>query len=130
MASRERRTEHREPLPSVSTEEGDTMYLIRRIYTVQPGKARQAATLVDTIGKAYQEAGIRSASRVYFNSGTTPGEKNTVVMEWTDETLRTPYRDDRVYAEGLDDVIAQFSELATDTHIEFWEMMTDEKRTD
>ncbi len=106
------------------------MYLIRRIYTVQPGKARQAATLVDTIGKAYQEAGIRSASRVYFNSGTTPGEKNTVVMEWTDETLRTPYRDDRVYAEGLDDVIAQFSELATDTHIEFWEMMTDEKRTD
>jgi len=114
----------------VSTEEGDTMYLIRRIYTVQPGQARKAATLVDTIGKAYEEAGIRSASRVSFNSGTTPGDKNTVVMEWTDETLRTPYRDDRVYAEGLDDVAAQFSELAIESHIEFWELMTDEKRID
>ena len=106
------------------------MYLIRRTYTVQPGKARKAATLIHTIGQAYEDAGIRSASRVYFNSGTTPGDKNTVVMEWTDETLRTPYRDDRVYAEGLDDVAADLRDIAIDSTIEFWELMTEEKRLD
>ena len=40
------------------------MYLIRRIYTVEPGEARKAATLIDAIGRAYEEAGTRSASRV------------------------------------------------------------------
>jgi hypothetical protein len=104
------------------------MYLIRRIYTVQPAKARKAATLIDTIGQAYEAAGVRSMSRVYFNSGTTPGDKNTVVMEWTDETLRTPYREDRVYAEGLEDVVAELRDIAIDSTIEFWELMTDDKR--
>ena len=106
------------------------MYLIRRIYTVKPGQVRKAASLIDTIGKAYQDAGIRSASRVYFNSGTTPGDKNTVVMEWSDETLRTPYRDDRVHAEGLDETVTELRELAIDSTIEFWELMTNEKRMD
>ena len=104
------------------------MYLIRRIYTIEPGKARRAASLIDTIGAAYEEAGIRSQSRVYFNSGTTPGDHNTVVMEWTDETLRTPYRDDRVYAEGLDDIGSELREIATSSTIEFWELMTPGKR--
>jgi hypothetical protein len=106
------------------------MYLIRRIYTVNPGQARKVATLIDSIGSAYEEAGIRSASRVYFNSGTTPGEKNTVVMEWTDESLLTPYRDDRVYAEGLDNVAAELRDLSVGSTIEFWELMTPEKRMD
>jgi hypothetical protein len=104
------------------------MYLIRRIYTVEPGKARMAASLIDTIGIAYEKAGVRSPSRVYFNSGTTPGEKNTVVMEWTDETLRTPYRDDRVFAEGIDEVSAELRQIAIDSTVEFWELMTPEKR--
>ena len=103
------------------------MYLIRRIYTVEPGEARKAATLIDQIGKAYEAAGTRSASRIYFNSGTTPGEKHTVVMEWTDETLRTPYRDDRTKVEGIAEVAAQLREIATGSEIEFWELMTDEK---
>ena len=103
------------------------MYLIRRIYAVKDGDARRAATLIDQIGKAYEKAGTRAASRVYFNSGTTPGERNTVVMEWTDETLRTPYRDDRTLVEGVKDLAAQLRDLAIDSEIEFWELMTDEK---
>ena len=106
------------------------MYLIRRIYNVQPGKAPKAATLIHAIGQAYEAADIRSASRVYFNSGTTPGDRNTVVMEWVDETLRTPYRDDRVHAEGLEDVVAELRDIAIDSTIEFWELMTDDKRRD
>jgi hypothetical protein len=103
------------------------MYLIRRIYTVKPGEARKAATLIDQIGKAYQEAGTRSESRVYFNSGTTPGERNTVVMEWMDESLRTPYRDGRPTVEGVQEIASQLREIAVDSQIEFWELMTDDK---
>ena len=106
------------------------MYLIRRIYTVKAGQARRAASLIGAIGDAYEKAGVRSASTVYFNSGTTPGDKNTVVMEWSDETLRTPYRDDRVHAEGLDVTVAELRELAIDSTIEFWELMTNEKHID
>lgn len=106
----------------------DDMYLVRRVYTIKPGQARKAASLVHEMGKAYQKAGTRSESRVYFNSGTTPGERNTVVMEWTDETLRTPYRDGRAPVEGLDDVRSEFREIASESHIEFWELMTDDKQ--
>ena len=103
------------------------MYLIRRIYTIKDGDARRAATLIDQIGRAYEAAGTRSESRVYFNSGTTPGVRNTVVMEWTDETLKTPYRDDRTPVEGVKDIAAQLRDLAINSEIEFWELMTDEK---
>jgi hypothetical protein len=103
------------------------MYLVRRIYTVKPGEARRAASLIDQIGSAYEKAGTRSESRVYFNSGTTPGERNTVVMEWTDESLRTPYRDDRTTVEGVKDIASQLREVAIESEIEFWELMTAEK---
>ena len=103
------------------------MYLIRRIYTVKPGEARKAATLIDQIGKAYQAAGTRSESRIYFNSGTTPGDRNTVVMEWTDDSLRTPYRDDRTPVEGIQEIASQLREIAIESEIEFWELMTEEK---
>jgi hypothetical protein len=103
------------------------MYLIRRTYTVKPGEARKAASLIHAIGKVYEKAGTRSESRVFFNSGTTPGEKNTVVMEWTDDTLRTPYRPDRTPVEGLEDIGPQLREITLDSFIEFWELMTDDK---
>ena len=103
------------------------MYLVRRIYTVKPGEARKAATLIDAIGKAYLAAGTRGESTIYFNSNTTPGEKNTVVMEWVDDTLMSPYRTDRIRVEGLEDISAQLRELTIESRIEFWELMTDEK---
>ncbi len=103
------------------------MYLVRRIYTVKPGEARKAATLVDQIGRKYLAAGTRSESTVYFNSGTTPGERDTVVMEWVDETLRTPYRPGRTPVEGVQDLAAQLRDVTVDSRIEFWELMTDDK---
>ncbi len=108
--------------------ERDTVYLVRRIYTVKAGEARRAASLIDSIGAAYHKAGKRSESRVYFNSGTTPGERNTVVMEWTDETLRTPYGEGHVQVEGLEEIAAQLRDIAIESEIQFWELMTDDKR--
>lgn len=102
------------------------MFLVRRIYDVQPGQARKAAMLIDKIGKAYEEAGSRGPSRVYFNSGTTPGEKNKVVMEWTDPSLETPYREDRIRVD-VSEYGRELSEIALGSEIEFWELMTDDK---
>ncbi len=104
------------------------MYLIRRIYTVKPGEARKAATLIDEIGRKYLEAGTRTESRVYFNSGTTPGDRDTVVMEWTDDSLESPYRPGRTPVEGVAELAAQLRDVALDSRIEFWELMTDDKR--
>jgi hypothetical protein len=102
------------------------VFLVRRIYSVHPGQARKAATLIDKIGKAYEEAGTRGPSRVYFNSGTTPGDKNTVVMEWTDPSLESAYREDRVRVD-VGALSSELSECAIESTIEFWELMTDEK---
>ncbi len=105
------------------------MFLVRRIYTVQPGQARKAATYLDRLAKVYEEAGTRGPSTIYFNSGTTPGDKDTVVMAWTDPELKSAYREDRVRID-TSDIMEGFSEIAISSRIEFWEMMTDEKRLD
>ncbi len=102
------------------------MYLVRRIYEVEPGSARKAATLIDKIGKAYEAGGSRGPSTVYFNSGTTPGTKDRVVMEWVDATLETPYREDRIRVD-VSEFAEQLREVAITSTIEFWELMTDDK---
>lgn len=102
------------------------MFLVKRIYQVQPGKARQAATILDKIGKAYEEAGTRSASTVYFNSGTTPGDKDTVVMEWTEESLGSTYREDRIRVD-TSHISGGLGDISLGSRIEFWELLTEEK---
>jgi hypothetical protein len=61
--------------------------LIRRVWTVKRRETRKAATIAADIGKAYEEAGQRSATSVYFNGGTLPGEKDRVYMQWTAEVI-------------------------------------------
>jgi len=102
------------------------MFLVRRIYDVHPGQARKAATFIDKIGKAYEAGGTRSASTVYFNSGTTPGDKDTVVMEWTDPSLESAYREDRVRVD-VSEFASELRDVVIGSRIEFWEFMTDEK---
>jgi len=105
------------------------VFLVRRIYSVQPGQARKAATYLDQLGKAYEEAGTRGPSTIYFNSGTTPGDKDTVVMAWTDPELKSAYREDRVRIDTKD-LMEGFADISISSRIEFWEMMTDEKILD
>jgi hypothetical protein len=99
------------------------MYLIRRVYEVKPGLARQVVSLVQRQGDIYTAAGQRSKVLVYFNGGTVPGHNNRGYMEWTDETIESPMR------EGLDlpkealQIGANVRELIEDQYIEFFEMM-------
>ena len=105
------------------------MYVIRRIYDVKPGMARKVATLMQQQGDAYTAVGQRSEVRVYFNGGTIPGESNRVYMEWTDESIQSPYRaGDGVKSPAEANKFgAEAREHIIGSRIEFFEMMIPEK---
>ncbi len=97
------------------------MYLIRRVYKVKPGKVREAADLIDKIGKTYESAGQRSTVRVYWSGYTVPGQANTVYMDWTQEKIVSPYREENV-SPDTGEFGAKLREIQEETHIEFYEM--------
>jgi hypothetical protein len=104
------------------------MYVVRRTWEVKPSEARLAATLVEAMGRDYEANGKRSPSRVYFNNGTLPGDRYRVYMEWTEETIASPYREDQVASsENARNLYARLRELTVDSWIEFYELMTPEK---
>lgn len=107
------------------------MFVVRRVWDVQPGKARQAASYVAAMGEEYERAGKRSASRVYFNGGTMPGDRNRVYMEWTEDVIDSTYRKDIVESPTrARDLYAELREITVDSWIEFYELMTPEKMLD
>ena len=103
------------------------MYVIRRVWTVLPREARRAATIVAGIAERYEESGQRSTARVFFNGGTLPGEKDRVYMEWTAETIESPYRAGNEISQAARDLSAELRRLTTDSWIEFNELFTPEK---
>jgi len=107
------------------------MYVVRRVWKTKPGEARRVATLVDEMGRDYETSGKRAPSRVYFNSGTVPGDRNLVYMEWTEDSIASPYREDQVASsERARELYARVRNLTEDTWIEFYEMLTPEKALD
>ncbi len=101
------------------------MYLIRRVWKIKKGvprAARTAADIVTKMGKLYEEAGQRSPFRVYTSGGTVPGPDNTVYMDWTDQTLRSPYRADNQIPDGMADLGKELNEFVEESYIEFYEM--------
>ena len=103
------------------------MYLIRRVWDVEPRQTRLAASLAAGIGRRYEEAGQRDSVRVYFNGGSMPGTKDRVYMEWTTEVIESPYRQGNVYPEDPLSLSKRLGEITTATWIEFYELMTEEK---
>ena len=97
------------------------MYLIRRVYKVKPGATRRAAELIHQIGKGYEEAGQRSPVRVYWSGSTMPGPANTVYMEWEQEKIESPYRQDNPLPD-MRELGQQLRERQEESHIEFYEM--------
>jgi len=102
------------------------MYVIRRVWETKPGEARRAASIAAAIGRIYEDVGQRDPARIYFNSGTTPGTKNRVYMEWTAETIESPYRGDNDLPDtgGLG---ARLRDITDATYIEFYELLTPDK---
>ena len=99
------------------------MHLIRRVYKVKPGATREAAKIIAEIGKAYENAG-RTQTRVYWSGYTVPGPANTVYMDWTEETLRSPFDPDAKEPEDVGGALYnQLDKLQEDSSIEFYEMV-------
>lgn len=98
------------------------MYLIRRVWKVKPGTARKAASLIAQMGKVYEQAGQRSPTRVYLSGGTVPGLANHVYMDWTEETIRSPYRKGNKIPEVIIPIGQQLREFQEESWIEFYEL--------
>ena len=104
------------------------MYVVRRVWKVNPGTPRRVATLLAKIGDAYEEAGQRGKPRIYFNGSTCPGEVNRVYMEWTADSLESPYRASNNIPESVLKWGREVREMAVEeSRIEFYELMTSEK---
>jgi hypothetical protein len=103
------------------------MYVIRRVYEVKPGMARRYATIAMKQGAEYEAAGQRSPSRVYYNGGTVPGEKNRVYVEWTADVIDSPSREGNVIPQSVRDAGAPGRDMVIDNWIEFHELMTPAK---
>ena len=105
------------------------MYMLRRVYKAKYRQGKFVASLVRKQQDIYESAG-RSEGTVYFNAGTVPGEPDSVVLEWTQDTLGSPYLSGGgIPVEALQ-VGGQVREHIESQHIEFWELMTPEKMDD
>lgn len=102
------------------------MYMLRRVYKANYREGKIVASLVRKQQDIYESAG-RSKGTVYFNAGTVPGELDTVVLEWTQDTLGSPYASSGSIPSEALQVGAQVREHIESQHIEFWELMTPEK---
>lgn len=103
------------------------MYVVRRVWAVEPRMARKAATIASQIAKHYEDAGQRSATRISFNGGTLPGERHRVYMEWTEEVLQSPYREGNESPPEASALAAELRQITTDSWIELYELFTDDK---
>tara|TARA_B100001245_G_C22589106_1_gene292445 strand:+ start:34 stop:318 length:285 start_codon:yes stop_codon:yes gene_type:complete len=94
---------------------------------VKPGMAKNVAQLVAKQAIIYEKSGQRGPTKVYFNGGTLPGDKNVVYMEWQDESIKSPYREgNKIPTEALE-VGSQVREHVTDQRIEFFELFNLDK---
>jgi hypothetical protein len=106
------------------------MYLLRRIWKCKPGEARRVASLVQKQAQIYHDAGQRSEFRVYFNGYTTPTDPDTVVLEWTDEVLRSTFRAGLTLPQAVRDIGGQVAQLTESNRLEIMELMTPDKMMD
>tara|TARA_B100001167_G_C16760475_1_gene301088 strand:+ start:903 stop:1223 length:321 start_codon:yes stop_codon:yes gene_type:complete len=105
------------------------MFHIKRVYKTNPGQARKVATLAYKAAETFKEAGQRGEFTVYFNTGTTPGEKNIVVLEWVDDSIKSVFRgENEIPADSLNKN-REIMSLCEDSWVEFNELLTPDKMT-
>ena len=103
------------------------MYLIRRVYDVKPGMAVKVAHVLANVAKIYEKSGQRGPTKIYFNGGTLPGDKNVVYMEWQDESIVSPYRESNKIPPEVFEVGGEIREHLIDQRIEFFELLNPDK---
>jgi hypothetical protein len=89
--------------------------------------AKNVAQLVAKQAIIFEKSGQSGPTKVYFNGGTLPGDKNVVYMEWQDESIKSPYREgNKIPPEALE-VGSQVREHVIDQRIEFFELFNLDK---
>ncbi|NQV07010.1 hypothetical protein HQ535_10695 [bacterium] len=107
------------------------MYVIRRVYEMKESRdTRLGATLAQLVAQRYVDVDQRTPVTVYFNGGTLPGEKGRVYMDWTAEKIESPYRGDNVFPTDEGGYSARLREITADSWIEFYELLSPDKRVE
>ena len=71
--------------------------------------------------------GNAAIGRVYFNGATTPAEQDVVVLEWTDEALRSTFRAGLQLPQAVREFGGQVGALTEGNRLEIMELMTPDK---
>jgi hypothetical protein len=103
------------------------MFHIKRVFKANPGQSRKVATLAYEAADLYSKADQRGDFAVYFNPGTTPGEKNIVVLEWTDDSIQSVMREENTVPPRTTEIWKELQSLTEDNWIEFNELLTPDK---
>ena len=103
------------------------MFHIKRVFKAKPGQSRKVATLAYQAAETYNGAGQRGEFSVYFNPGTTPGEKDIVVLQWTDEALKSVFRGENDIPSRSLEIWKELMTLTDENWIEFNELLTPDK---
>jgi hypothetical protein len=108
------------------------VYKIRRTYETidERGSAKKVAELVYKQAKVYRDAGQRNDFTVSYNSGTLPGEKNIVILEWTADKIISPGRPDNTVPPEAIEIAMKYRPMVEDDYIEFFEMIDPERMND
>ena len=107
------------------------MFHVQRVFKSKPGKAREVSTLAYKAAQNYNDVGQRSDDfKVYFNIGTTPGEKNIVVLAWTADSLESVMRGENDVPKENIKIWKALVSLTEDNWIEFDEFLTPDKMVD
>ena len=101
------------------------MYLIRRSFKIQKGKTRDAAEAAKQISAKYQGEGQRTPVWIYISGPTTPGPSDTIYMDWVEEKLENPYREDNESIEGLRDLFQNLYQYVEESKIDFFQYYGD-----
>jgi len=100
------------------------MYVLRRVARTQPGKAWEVAGYLSKICEAYETTG-RNKAQIYIGGQGLPGTPNTVVAEWTQDSIEPNWPDN--IPESVRSDNAKMQSMLTEYPIELFELVTPEK---
>ena len=103
------------------------VFHLKRVFKTNPGMSRKVASLAYKEAQIFKDAGQRNDFSVYFNGGTTPGEKDLVVLEWTDDSIQSIFRDGNDVPKEALNIGREILELCIDNWLEINELLTPDK---
>jgi len=112
-------------LKLINSNLGDSMYLVRRTFKIQKGKTRDAAQAAKELSEKYQSVGQRNPVWIYVSGTTTPGPADTIYMDWIEEKLENPYRDENKLPDGIRELFQNLYQFVEDSKIDFFQYYGD-----